>query len=322
MVGAPPCACPLSLPGAVPASIYAAVCTYSWLTSFKVDNLCTASTPTTSGYGCWLPLHSSDTQLLPGPTDPAGVAVSLVSKNVYAAYYALDVAPTTQIGKTSIEVRGQENGCFGGQIPCSRRPSPWKRLMHPFPATAQIRATDGSADAKYANLDPSALYSTAITAAVRVWREAWHCAALQLGADSGNKGDASLVPSPPPLIAVAFLHQRPRPRRRVASQGAEQRRGRDAGNPARRLLAGQNQNVHPRWTLLQRRSPGKRQGGLTWAQGRRQGMGKPLHACTAPNRSGVGKVPAGADVDGGHHGRAVFPSLWCPCVRHEVRGML
>lgn len=138
-LGASSCACPLNLAWwplcfacrPLGPSNHAGVCGYSWLTSFKVDNLCTASSSTTSGYGCWLPLHNADAQLLPGPTNPDGVAVTLVGENVYASFYALDVAPTTQIGKTSIEVHARENGCCGQSALPDTPPT---RLQAPQPS--------------------------------------------------------------------------------------------------------------------------------------------------------------------------------------------
>lgn len=81
---------------------HAAVCGVSYLTTFKLDNLCTATSPANSPNGCWVPQHNSDAQLVPNTA--ASVANKLSVSRPVSAFYARDVLPTSQRDKLAVRV--------------------------------------------------------------------------------------------------------------------------------------------------------------------------------------------------------------------------
>lgn len=79
----------------------AAVCGLNPLTSFKLDNGCTASSPTTSYLGCWIPLHTSNAELVPNAPNGA----SIFDEYIYTQYFGKNVKPATLQGQVGIQVR-------------------------------------------------------------------------------------------------------------------------------------------------------------------------------------------------------------------------
>lgn len=80
----------------------AVVCGLTYpLTSFKLDNGCTANIPANSFQGCWAPPHTSDAELNPATPNSSPI----IGHENEARYFATDVIPTTQKDKVGVMVR-------------------------------------------------------------------------------------------------------------------------------------------------------------------------------------------------------------------------
>ncbi|KAI7845336.1 hypothetical protein COHA_001043, partial [Chlorella ohadii] len=78
-----------------------AVCGYNYLTSFKLESVCTPSSPTSAYQGCWAPPHRNNAELVPFKSN----SIATLWSDVCFGYNSVkDVRPTTQKGRVGVQL--------------------------------------------------------------------------------------------------------------------------------------------------------------------------------------------------------------------------